>query len=42
MTVALDVIAVSVAFAIGAALLAGLYPAYRAGQSQPSIVMREE
>jgi ABC-type lipoprotein release transport system permease subunit len=29
-------------FAIGAALLAGLYPAFRAGQSQPAIAMREE
>ncbi len=42
MTVAPDILAVSVAFAVGAALLAGLYPAYRAGQSQPAIAMREE
>jgi putative ABC transport system permease protein len=42
MTVAFDILAVSVAFAIGAALLAGLYPAWRAGQSQPAITMREE
>ena len=42
MTVAPDILAVSVVFAIGAALLAGLYPAWRAGQSQPAIAMREE
>ena len=42
MTVAPDILAVSVVFAIGAALLAGLYPAFRAGQSQPAIAMREE
>ncbi len=42
MTVAADILAVSVLFAIGAALLAGLYPAWRAGQSQPAIAMREE
>ncbi len=37
-----DILAISVAFAVGAALLAGLYPAWRAGQSQPAIAMREE
>ena len=42
MTVAPDILAVSVTFAIAAALLAGLYPAYRAGRSQPAIAMREE
>jgi putative ABC transport system permease protein len=42
MAIAPDILAVSVAFAIGAALLAGLYPAYRAGQSQPAIAMRDE
>jgi putative ABC transport system permease protein len=42
MTVAPDILAMSVVFAIGAALLAGLYPAWRAGQSQPAIAMREE
>ena len=42
MTVAPDILAVSVIFAIGAAILAGLYPAWRAGQSQPAIAMREE
>ncbi|MDH4047688.1 MAG: ABC transporter permease [Gammaproteobacteria bacterium] len=29
-------------FAVGAAVLAGLYPAYRAAQSQPALAMREE
>lgn len=42
MSVAPDILVVSVAFAIGAAVLAGLYPAWRAGRSQPAIVMREE
>jgi putative ABC transport system permease protein len=42
MTIAADILAFSVAFAIGAAVLAGIYPAYRAGQSQPAIAMREE
>jgi len=42
MTIAPGILAVSVAFAVAAALLAGLYPAYRAGQSQPAIAMREE
>jgi putative ABC transport system permease protein len=37
-----DILFTSVVFAIGAALLAGLYPAWRAGQSQPAIAMREE
>jgi putative ABC transport system permease protein len=42
MNVSADILLVSVAFAIGAALLAGLYPAWRAGQSQPAVAMREE
>jgi putative ABC transport system permease protein len=42
MAVAPDILIVAVAFAIGAALLAGLYPAYLAGRSQPAIAMREE
>ncbi|MBT8066872.1 MAG: FtsX-like permease family protein [Gammaproteobacteria bacterium] len=42
MSIAPNILLVSVAFAIGAALLAGLYPAYRAGRSQPAIAMREE
>ena len=37
-----DTLAVSLVFAIAAALLAGLYPAIRAGQSPPAIAMREE
>lgn len=41
-SIAPDIIVSSVAFAIGAALLAGLYPAWRAGQTQPAIAMREE
>ncbi|MGI9224698.1 MAG: FtsX-like permease family protein [Woeseiaceae bacterium] len=42
MTITPDILLVAVVFAIGAALLAGLYPAFRAGQSQPAIAMREE
>jgi len=42
MDIAPGILVISVAFAIGAALLAGLYPAYRAGQSRPAIAMREE
>lgn len=42
MSVAPNILIVSVVFAIGAALLAGLYPAYRAGRSEPAIAMREE
>ncbi|MDH3420959.1 MAG: FtsX-like permease family protein, partial [Gammaproteobacteria bacterium] len=42
MSIAPDILLVSVAFAMGVALLAGIYPAYRAGRSQPAIAMREE
>ena len=42
MQTAPDVLLSAVAFAVGAALLAGLYPAYRAAQSQPAVAMREE
>lgn len=42
MTVGVEILLVSVVFSIGAALLAGLYPAWRAGRSQPAIAMREE
>ena len=42
MNLSADILAISVVFAIGAALLAGLYPAWRAGQSQPAVAMREE
>ena len=42
MTVAPDILVVSVAFAVLTALLAGIYPAYRAAQSEPAAAMREE
>jgi putative ABC transport system permease protein len=42
MSVAPDILLSAIAFAIGAALLAGLYPAWRAAQSQPAAAMREE
>jgi putative ABC transport system permease protein len=42
MTVAPDILVSSLVFAVGAALLAGVYPAWRAAQSQPAVVMREE
>lgn len=42
MDVAPGILLVTMAFAIGAAILAGLYPAWRAGRSQPAIAMREE
>ena len=35
-------LALAVIFAVIAALLAGLYPAWRAAQSQPALAMREE
>jgi len=42
MSITPDILLVAVAFSIAAALLAGVYPAYRAGRSQPAIAMREE
>lgn len=42
MVVAPDILLSAVLFAIVAALLAGLYPAWRAAQSQPALAMREE
>ena len=42
MAVAPDILVSSLVFAVGASLLAGVYPAWRAGQSQPAVVMREE
>jgi putative ABC transport system permease protein len=42
MTVAPDILVASVAFAVLTALLAGIYPAYRAAQSEPAAAMREE
>ncbi len=42
MAVAPDILVSAIAFAIGAALLAGIYPAWRAARSQPAAAMREE
>ena len=42
MTVAADILLSALVFATLASLLAGLYPAWRAAQSRPAIVMREE
>jgi len=42
MAVAPDILASAVAFAVVAALVAGIYPAWRAAQSQPAVAMREE
>jgi putative ABC transport system permease protein len=42
MSVAPDILLSAIAFAIGAALLAGIYPAFRAARSQPAAAMREE
>jgi putative ABC transport system permease protein len=42
MSVAPHILLSAIAFAIVAALLAGVYPAYRAARSQPAAAMREE
>ncbi len=42
MSVAPNILLSAIVFAVGAALLAGLYPAYRAARSQPAAAMREE
>ena len=42
MVLAPGILVSAVAFAVAAAILAGLYPAYRAARSEPAIVMREE
>lgn len=42
MTFAGSILFSAVLFAIGAAVLAGLYPAYRAARNQPALAMREE
>ena len=42
MQTAPDVLLSAVVFAVAASLLAGIYPAYRAAQSQPAVAMREE
>jgi len=42
MSVAPEILLSAVLFAIAAALLAGLYPAWRSAQSEPALAMREE
>ena len=42
MSIAPDILLSAIAFAIGAALLAGIYPALRAARSEPAAAMREE
>jgi putative ABC transport system permease protein len=42
MSVAPGILVSALVFAIGAALLAGIYPAFRAARSQPAAAMREE
>ncbi len=42
MAIAPGILLVAVLFAVVAALLAGIYPAWRAAQSQPALAMREE
>ena len=40
--VSLDVLLAAVLFSVGAAFVAGIYPAYRAAISRPALAMREE
>jgi putative ABC transport system permease protein len=42
MAIAPDILLSAVLFAVVAALLAGIYPAWRTAQSQPALAMREE
>ncbi len=42
MAIAPDILLSGVLFAVFAALLAGLYPAWQAARSQPALAMREE
>jgi putative ABC transport system permease protein len=42
MTFSGSILFTAVLFAIGSAVLAGLYPAYRAARNQPALAMREE
>jgi putative ABC transport system permease protein len=42
MTIAPSVLFTALALAFGAALIAGLYPAYRAASARPALAMREE
>jgi putative ABC transport system permease protein len=37
-----QVLAAAILFSVGAALLAGIYPAWRAASSRPALAMREE
>ena len=37
-----DVLLTALALSVGAALIAGIYPAYRAARAQPALAMREE
>ncbi len=37
-----DVLLVALALSVGTALIAGIYPAYRAARAQPALAMREE
>ena len=41
-SIAPEVLLNAVALALGAALIAGIYPAYRAARAQPALAMREE
>jgi len=42
MTIDPAVLAIALSLAIGAALIAGIYPAYRAASARPALAMREE
>ena len=42
MTIAPDILFSALLFAVGASLLAGIYPAWRAARCRPAVVMREE
>ena len=37
-----DILLSALALSVGAALIAGIYPAYRAARAQPALAMREE
>ena len=37
-----NVLLIALALSVGTALIAGLYPAYRAARAQPALAMREE
>ena len=42
MAITPDILVSALVFAVGASLLAGCYPAWRAARSRPAVVMREE